>query len=203
MKQIILFLFLLIALIGCSSEGDLKIINKTSHEAYITLDNKNYTLNPEENISFSYKLGKKYPFGENPSKKKLIYLKGETFRLWDHTTDNFTEFTYVTVNRGKTARIFMNPTDAAAKLTNNSNKIISYFAVEGGKTNENVQIIKEAYNIKPGESAIFYLPYKNGNVTYHYRAFAQGEDGSFYESSSPEQYKILTLDDLILIEVNN
>jgi uncharacterized protein YcfL len=203
MKRLILLITIIIALVGCSSEGDLSIKNNTSHPTYITLDGKDYTLQAQESISFSYDLGTKIPFKSDPDERKLIYLKGDTFRLWDHTVDRFTDSTYVTINHDETTRIFMNATDAAAKLINNSDKVITHYVIEGGKTNEIVQNVHEMHNIEPGESVLFYLPYKSGNVTYHYRAYAYCDDGTFYESSPAEQYRVLTLDDVIIIEVNN
>jgi len=121
MKKYRLYLIVLF-LVGCSSYGKLKIINKTDHLLYFKISFlSKRTVNPHQSVSISLKSGKNYLFNQS-EKKYDLYLEGETFLMYNGLEP--TTNTKITVTSDKTTKIYANPNMAGIKIINNSNDII-------------------------------------------------------------------------------
>lgn len=129
MKKIIAVLLLAGVFFGCSSEGDLKFINRTGHSLYFNVKDTDYVLDGSEDVdspntkTISVDTGSKFLFWGGDSKKIDIYLEGETFLMQEadisgHPNGLYTTETTVTVNPDETTKIYCDPTHAGVKLIN-------------------------------------------------------------------------------------
>ncbi|MBN1327352.1 MAG: hypothetical protein JW996_05320, partial [Candidatus Cloacimonetes bacterium] len=90
-KLTILIFLSVILLLGCSTEGKIKIINRTQHNLYFSVKGEDYILEgatPEmlaegqgNSRTISIDTGNKFLFTEPDSKKVKVDIEGETFAL--------------------------------------------------------------------------------------------------------------------------
>ncbi len=125
MKMPILLVGFLLILIACSTEGDLKVINRTAHNLYFSVKGNDYVLEGateeeiDENIgpskTVSFNTGKQFLFWGGDKKKVDLEIEGETFLLPDNNTT-----TEVKIESGSTTKVFTDPTHAGVKVINES-----------------------------------------------------------------------------------
>jgi len=125
MKKLILGLLLLAVLAGCSTEGKIKVINRTKNELYFTIKGDDYTLdgatedmiNDDKGTSktVSFDTGRKFLMFAPDETEVNIYLEGETFIMAGGDS-----VTTVEVEPNETYRVYADPTHAGMKLINNS-----------------------------------------------------------------------------------
>ncbi len=150
MKKIFLFLLPVIILAGCSTEGDIKIINRTDHHLYFTIEGSDYILegsstsDPFQTISFD--TGKKFLFFGDCEEKVDLHIEGETFmmQLADNYGNPIGEYyteTTLNVKAGETLKIFCDPTHAGVKLVNNSQVSIYEFSYYKNDSDTLISII--------------------------------------------------------------
>lgn len=124
--------FLLMSLIilsGCASEGDIKIINRTDHNLYFTIEGVDYILAGSQSSDPSKKIsidtGKQFLFWGDQETAVSVQLEGETFMMQEadaggNPTGIYYTETTISVKPNETTRIFCAPTHAGVKLINNS-----------------------------------------------------------------------------------
>ena len=129
MKKIFLFILPVIIFAGCSTEGDIKIINRTDHYLYFTIKGSDYILegSPDSDPGkiITVDTGSQFLFWGGDAAKVDMTLEGETFMMQlanpdgSPSGDYYTETT-LNVPANKTLKIYCEPTHASVKLINNS-----------------------------------------------------------------------------------
>ncbi|MBC8384948.1 MAG: hypothetical protein H8E57_05470 [Candidatus Cloacimonetes bacterium] len=146
--MIILIIFILT---GCSSKGNIKIINNTDHYLYFTIDNIDYFLkgspdsDPTKTISVN--TGARYLFFGSADKEVDLHLEGETFMMqksdeYGNPLGEYQTETSLLVKPNETTNVYTNPTHAGTKLVNDTNNQIDEFRYIKNSV-ETVQIITE------------------------------------------------------------
>ncbi len=129
MPKLLLICLTVILFLGCSSEGDIKIINRSDHNLYFTIEGVDYILAGSESSDPSKKIsintGKNFLFWGDQETAVSVQLEGETFMMQMADASGiptgiyYTETT-IAVKPNETTRIFCSPTHAGVKLINNS-----------------------------------------------------------------------------------
>ena len=148
MKKIDLLLpFLFLFLIGCTTKGDLKIINNTNHFLYFTVEGDDYILagsaesDPAKTIEIE--MGKKFLFWGDNEKEVYLHLEGETFMMqlsdsFGNPSGEYYTETTVLLKAGETTKVYTNPTHACVKIINDSEFPISDFVYFVGEEEHSV-----------------------------------------------------------------
>lgn len=161
MKRLYPMIILLVFLVGCSTEGDIKFINRTEHPLYFSVKGDDYTLDGSTEIgspetkSISVDTGSKFLFWGGDTKKVDIHLEGETFLMQQADNNGnptglyYTETT-VNVEPDETTKIYCDPTHAGIKVVNlSSNTIIE---ISYSKNQGNYAPLNGNNEIEPGDS---------------------------------------------------
>lgn len=142
MKKLLFIFITLIFLLGCSTEGDIKFINRTAHFLYFTIQGNDHILNGATeaeinqgigpNKTLTIKTGKKFLFFGAGEKTIDLHLEGETFMMQEADIDGTPTGIYYTdteikIISNETLSIFADPTHASVKLINDSDKNIVEF----------------------------------------------------------------------------
>ena len=130
MKKYLLLILLLTILLGCTSEGDIKVINRTHYPLYLTVKGNDFVVDGSEDPvnsptkkTISIETGKEFLFWNGDDKKVKIQLVGETFMLQEADLNGnpigeyFTETT-VLVTPDETTKVYCDPTHAGVKVFN-------------------------------------------------------------------------------------
>ncbi|HPR17572.1 MAG TPA: hypothetical protein PLD62_04925 [Candidatus Cloacimonadota bacterium] len=135
MKKIIIPALLILVLLGCSSEGDIKIINRTDHNLYFTIKGVDYVLAGSESSDpfqeIEIDTGKQFLFWGDDVTKVHMAMEGETFMMQDSYSSGLpnglyhTE-TYLYVKPDETTKIYCSATHAGVKVINNSAETVQY-----------------------------------------------------------------------------
>ena len=195
-KILILAALSIILLAGCSSTGDIKFINKTNHNVYITTDNKDITLQGNESYKLSIDTGKQFLFTDN-TKKVKVGIDGETYCL-----ENDNHFTYLNVEANKTTSAYFNPSTASLKVINNSDKTIKTISFtqhfDNGDFNSSANILPNF--LEPNETDYFRILPSSIDNHFYYTFTIVFTDNS--QINAGDQNNILEVDDQFLWEVN-
>ncbi|KQC09095.1 MAG: hypothetical protein APR54_03825 [Candidatus Cloacimonas sp. SDB] len=142
MKKFLIFGILLIILAGCTSEGDIKIFNRTQYPVYLHVKGNDYIIAGSEDLlenpvkkTVSVETGKEFLFWNGGDEKVKIRLEGETFMLQEadlsgNPTGIFYTETEILVSSNETTRIFCDPTHAGVKVINMTEIDIIYINVK-------------------------------------------------------------------------
>ena len=195
-KVLILTVLSIIVLAGCSSTGDIKFINKTKHNVYVTTNNKDITVPGNQDYKLSIDTGKQFLFTDD-TKKIKVGIDGETYCL-----ENNIHFTYINVEANKTTTVYFNPSYASIKVINNSDKTIKVLSFtqhfDNGDSNPSANILD--HFLEPNETAYFrILPSTTANHFY-YTFSIQFTDNT--EIDAGDQSNVLEVDDQYLWEIN-
>jgi len=170
MKNYLFFALVLIILTGCTSEGNIKVINRTHYPLYITVKGNDYTVDGSEDPinspvkkSISIETGKKFLFWNGDDKKVNIILEGETFMLQEadlngNPTGIFYTETTVLVSPDETTKIYCDPTHGSVKVLNMlDNNIIEINVKKNGGnfiplTTNTGSSVDSLWSIAPGDS---------------------------------------------------
>jgi len=207
MKKIVLLMIPILILLGCSTEGDLKITNKTNHNIYFTVKGTDYVLEGAADITYPSKTitldsGKKFLFFEGDGKKVNLHLEGETFMMQhaDYNgvgTGEFVTETEVTIKPNETTKIYTWPaTHASVKVINNSGKnIINFFYY----TSYDQTLVFMTDDIPDGETYYYRLNYATNQNWFYYWFKIVYDD--FTEQIFGGQDAALYLDEQFLINL--
>jgi len=200
MKKLIIPILLIIILAGCSTEGDIKIINRTDHCLYFTIKGNDYTLEGSEtsdpNMTISVDTGKRFLlYGEDYVEIDL-HLEGETFMMQDAINgipieEYFTETT-LQVRPNETLKIYCDPTHAGVKLINNFAADVIDLAYYTDDSNIPISIIEQP--IVVGDSAWSRLTATAQDDSISYSFIIEFANG-FIDSTN-----FMNIDDLIVDE---
>ncbi len=200
MKNIIVLFLPLLLLFGCSSEGDIKIINRTDHNLYFNIEGTDYVLEGSENSDpskiISIDTGSQFLFFGDDETKVAMSLEGETFMMQDSDFSGvpngiyFTE-TMLAVKPNETLKIYCDPTHAGVKLVNNSQVAVSGFFYYTDDSDSLVSLIE--YPVISGDSIWSRLKATTSYDSIIYSFVIEYENG-WYDSS------YVNIDDLIVDE---
>ena len=158
MIKILVPLLLIIILTGCSTEGDIKIINRTNHSLYFTIEGNDYILEGSETsdpkMTISVDTGKQVLFYSEDYVNVDLHLEGETFMMQDAINgipieEYFTETTLQIIPK-ETLKIYCDPTHAGVKLINNFAINVINLAYYTDDSDILISIIDQP--IEPGDS---------------------------------------------------
>jgi len=170
MKNFLILVLVLVILAGCSSEGDIKVVNRTKHPLYITVKGNDYTIAGSEDPvgspvkkTISIDTGKEFLFWNGDDKKVDIHLEGETFMLQEADINGYPSgifFTETTVNVSpdETTKVYCDPTHGSVKVINQIENDIIEFRVKknGGNFNpvdtNTGSSLDPLWSIAPGDS---------------------------------------------------
>lgn len=207
MKKFLVPILLIIIIAGCSTEGDIKIINRTNHNLYFTIKGNDYILDGSEtsdpNMTVSVNTGKQFLFYSEDYVEVDLHLEGETFMMQDATIGGqplgiyFTETT-LRVKPKETLMVYCDPTHAGVKLINNSDQSVSNLSYYTTENNIPVPIIELPVAI--GDSAWSRLTATTANDLITYSFIIEFENG-FIDSTSYINIDTLTVDEQLRIEL--
>ena len=209
MKKVLFpFILLIIIITGCSTEGDIKIINRTNHNLYFTIKGNDYTLEGSEtsdpNMTVSVSTGKQFLFYIEDYVEVDLHLEGETFMMQDATISGqpigiyFTETT-LQVKPKETLKVYCDPTHAGVKLINNFAIDVVNFAYYTDDSATPISIIDSP--IVTGDSVWSRLTATTANDLITYSFIIEFENG--FIDSSFMNVDNLIVDEQLRIELNN
>lgn len=199
MKKFAVPLLILVVLVGCSTEGDIKIINRTDHNLYLSLEGNDYILEGSETtdptMTISVDTGKQFLFYIEDYIEVDMHLEGETFMMRDAINgipidEYFTETT-LQVKPKETLNVYCDPTHAGVKLINNFSENVIDLAYYTDDTDTLVSIID--LPVEPGDSTWSRLKATTEYDSITYSFIVEFENG--YIDSS-----YINIDDLIIDE---
>jgi len=199
MKKFAVPLLILVVLVGCSTEGDIKIINRTDHNLYLSLEGNDYILEGSETtdptMTISVDTGKQFLFYIEDYIEVDMHLEGETFMMRDAINgipidEYFTETT-LQVKPKETLNVYCDPTHAGVKLINNFSENVIDLAYYTDDTDTLVSIID--LPLEPGDSIWSRLKATTEYDSITYSFIVEFENG--YIDSS-----YINIDDLIIDE---
>ena len=210
MKNFMIFIIALLLFIGCSTEGDLKIINQTNHNLYAQIKNKDYVIEGNDSQVFSFDTGSKIPIFEGDQEKNIsLILEGETFMMQEAysdgepTGDFFTE-TKVKITSNKTLKVYANATHASIKIHNHGtlpiHDLIAYqFELAQNTCTDTIFLCE---TIEPTSDFWEQIPATNETEPDFRYTFEFLYDGGYYiyDVNSDIQDILLYLDDQYIIE---
>ena len=182
MIKILIPLLLLIIIAGCSTEGDIKLINRTDHNLYFTIKGNDYILEGSEtsnpNMIVSVNTGKQFLFYSEDYVEVDLRLEGETFMMkgefhgppdWEYYTE-----TTLQVEPKETLKVYCDPTHAGVKLINNSAEDILGLAYRIAGSDSLNPIIQ---SVTSGDSAWSRLTATTANDSISYSFVIEYENG--------------------------
>ena len=209
MKKVLFPFMLLIIIAGCSTEGDIKIINRTEHSLYFTIKGNDYILEGSEtsdpSMTVSVGTGKQFLFYSEDFVEVDLHLEGETFMMRDefHGPPDWIYYTETTlqVKPKETLKVYCDPTHAGVKLINNFVENVINLAYYTADSDSLIYIIDIDSPIESGDSTWSRLTATTANNSIIYSFVVEFENG-FIDSS------FINIDDLIVdeqlrIEFNN
>lgn len=134
MKHLLLLITIATIVLGCSTEAEIKIINRTDNNIYFQIEGDRYTIDGFSNSeTITIDTGSNDPFSERYTSVELK-IDGDTFLLPPYTQNDsiyFPESTVLELQQDETRKIYCDPTHAGVKVNNNFDQNISrvrYFA---------------------------------------------------------------------------
>jgi len=163
MSKLTLLLVALAALltVACSSQADIKFINRTSGNLYITVDGHSHTLAPNDTRNSTLKVSTDADFSWflNETKTRVIIqnLTGETF--WLDSTQPSLATTTAYVKADEIYKIYCDPNCAALRVVNNSSQeVSSIHVIKTGATGGTFDWwLTLAGNTGPGQTSFYRL----------------------------------------------
>jgi len=205
MRKILIPLLFIIFLAGCSTEGDIKIINRTDHSLYFTIKGNDYILEGSEtsdpNMTVSVDTGKQFLFYSKDYVKVDLHLEGETFMMKDEfygppDWEFFTETTLQVIPK-ETLKVYCDPTHAGVKLINNSAEDILRLAYCTAGSDSLNSIIQ---SVASGDSAWSRLKASTDYDSISYSFIIEFSNGSV-DSTNYININELTVDEQLTIEL--
>jgi len=178
----ILMATLAILLAGCDSGGKLRIINRTQHPLYATVEIDGeampVVLQGGEEYSFEVPTDTQSPFTGTVEAEVPVRLQGETFQIYDEDAQAYTDSTTVYVPAGKTLSVFADPNRAGIKIVNESSQAMSsaYIIRNNFVTDTTIALLGE---LAPGDSIFRCVDYATPNNNFYYKVSVQMADDSF------------------------
>ena len=206
MKKVLFpFILLIIIIAGCSTEGDIKIINRTDHSLYFTIKGNDYILEGSEtsdpSMTISIGTGKQFLFYSEDYVEVDLHLEGETFMMQDASISGqptgvyFTETT-LQVKPKETLKVYCDPTHAGVKLINNFAIDVIDLSYHTGDSDTLISIIDQPIIV--GDSAWSRLKAATGYDSISYSFVIEFANG-FIDDTSYINIDTLTVDEQLRI----
>ncbi len=207
MYKIILILMLSVFLVACSGDGKLKVINRTTHEIYFSINGGDYTIpgstDPNKPLSISVNLDAGSDFINTSRKTYYLEIEGETFAIYDENQQANVPGTEITIKSNETTSVFCDPNYACLRINNNSSQDVksAYYI----KSYNGLQInIPEAEELRPDTSVYIRLEYsleiaEEPEDIFYYTFQVILQDSTVFDFG--DESTILHLDDLLNITI--
>lgn len=207
MKKALFPLLLIIIIAGCSTEGDIKIINRTNHSLYFTIKGNDYTLEGSEtsdpDMTISVGTGKQFLFYSEDYVEVDIHLEGETFMMQDAINgipieEYFTETTLQVIPK-ETLKVYCDPTHAGVKLINNYTENVINLAYFTDDSDILISIIEQPIIVGDSAWSRLTATAEDDSISYSFVIeFANG----FIDSTNFINIDDLTVDEQLRIELD-
>ena len=209
MIKILISLLLLIIIAGCSTEGDIKIINRTDHSLYFTIKGNDYILEGSEtsdpSMTVSVGTGKQFLFYSEDYVEVDLHLEGETFMMRDefHGPPDWEYYTETTlqVKPKETLKVYCDPTHAGVKLINNFAENVISLAFYTADPDSLSYIIDIDSPIESGDSTWSRLTATTADNSIIYSFIVEFANG-FIDSTNYMNIDDLTVDEQFRIELD-
>ncbi|MCF7911001.1 MAG: hypothetical protein K9M99_00610 [Candidatus Cloacimonetes bacterium] len=207
MYKIVILLVLSTLLFACSEDGKLKVINRTAHEVYFSIEGDDYTVagtdDPEEPLYISVKLDAGSDFLNTPRKTYPLSITGETFAIYNDDQQEIITETVITIKGDETTKVYCDPNFACLRIYNDSElDILKAYYTKSYVGNP--ILITEAENLPAGESIYKRLQYsleiaQEPEDIFYYTFQVVMQDSTIYNFG--DESTILHLDDLYEINI--
>lgn len=182
---------LLLLLTACESGGKFHVHNSTSFPAYVRVDGgSEITLPAGGDVEFEIDTDTQSMFTGEVSKLVKVWLKGETFHLYDTDEARFTDSTWVTVKAGETLHAYLNPNRACIKIINSSSQFVRTAEIWKRTATSQVRIAT-IDSLASGESTYLRVDPASATAQFYYQvALVMADDSNFlYGDTSNILYK--------------
>jgi len=189
MKNIFILFLLMLILISCSTEGDIKIFNRTTHNLYFTIKGHDYILEGAETSdthkTISVDTGNQFLFFGNDLVEVDMHLEGETFMMQDAINgipiEEYFAETTLQIEPKKTLNIYCSPTHAGVKLINNSSVDVVELAYYTDDPDSLISLID--HPVIPGDTVWSRLRASSAGDSISYSFIIEFENGTVDDSS--------------------
>ncbi len=201
---LILALISLLTLAGCESGGKFRVINRTSHNVYVTIEGQNEVLIPGSDTA--NEVYNEHIFNIDTENQSILtgtvkervqaVIYGETFHMFNKDVNAFTDSTTLTINAGKTLNAFLSPNRASIKIINNSTKNITMAEVFKHNFTSDLKV-GQLTNITSGSEDFLRVDFATPSASFYYYVVITLEDGTQYTYGDSQN--ILSVDSQFLI----
>lgn len=185
--KILLALWTAVVLTACSKDATLEIVNRTSHDVYVTVRDQPYVIHGDSlgatKLSLDFNVEGDLNFlKDNTRDIRLSNFEGETFAI-GVVNDELVTATTVELSAGKTYKIYCDPKYACLRLKNNGSRNIAQvtydiYASGGSITHGPNNLLSEV--VAPGDSTYFRLSPAGAGNNFSYRLKVITDDGTAY-----------------------
>jgi hypothetical protein len=203
-RLLMLLAILVIAFIsaGCEKDGEIRVINRTSHNLYAGIFDVMHTIPADSSVTVHVSTQRKSFLDSSVGRYVEVYLEGETYQIWDDFQHSYVDSTFVWVEAGNTTRIFADPNRACVKVINNTERYIKRIIVQ---RNTNATSNTMTYEFEPpmAPDATWFKQQVPATAQYHYFYLVQVvfENDEIYTYGDTDN--ILYEDDLFLVDVQD
>ncbi len=203
-----LLIGLMIILSGCESGGDFQVINRTSHNVYVTLEGKETVVIPGSDVegeiysTHTFEIDtdtQSFLTGVVKERIQALIL-GETFSMYNRDTQAFTDSTTLTIKAGKSLKAYISPNRASIKIVNNSTRDVRMAEVYKHNFTSDLKI-GHMEDILQNTERFLRVDYATPSNSFYYYVIITMEDGEQYTWGNAQN--ILTLDEQFLIEIED
>ncbi|MFO7896910.1 MAG: hypothetical protein R6U84_08260 [Candidatus Cloacimonadales bacterium] len=190
MKKILLLSSLLLLFLGCASEAEIKVINRTNHNIYFAANGPVQVLSAAESSNPTQSIfidtGKKTIFS-NPSTTVEFYLEGDTFLMqmsddYGNMTGDFFNTTTLELQPDEVRKVYCDATHAGVKVQNNFEQTIQTLKYGAN----NLDSLQTAFSdLAVGDYAFQQLRYYSPGDTIYYSFQLNFADGSVQNYGGP------------------
>lgn len=184
--MLVLALFLII-LSSCESGAKFRVVNRSTHPLYITLEGKAQVVIPGSEPdakaynehTFDIDTDTQSFFTGTVKESKKVIMVGETYHIFDDVNDVYTDTTTVTFKAGETLSAFINPNRASIKIINNCSQKVSVADVYRHNYVSNMRI-GSMTDIESGTNRFLRVEYVSPGTSFYYYVEVIMENGNQY-----------------------
>jgi hypothetical protein len=182
-------LLMMLVLSACDSGGKLRIVNRTQHPLYATVqidgEQQQIVLMGGQEYTFEVPTETQNMFTGTVEAEVPVWMVGETFQIFDEDNLSYTDSTSVYVPVGKTLSVYADPNRASIKIVNNSSQAMTsaYIIKNNFVIDSTVGVIGE---LAPGDSVFRCVDYASANNNFYYKINVQMADDSILQFGNEE-----------------
>ena len=202
MKFLLLIIFAVLILTGCEDGAAIRITNQTNHNLYGSIDGIDFTIAGKEVYEVDVDTDRKVPFFADGRTKKMLTLRGETFRIFDEYNKIYYDQTEIIFTPGHTYKVYCSPNSASVKIINHSNQRITKLKYRKVTQFTNGELFLVTFDppIEPGDFAYHNIAFQTNENRFYYTFVVETENGNSYDFGGNVEESYLSIDEQYLIE---